>query len=189
MKRLLIFLAGVALLSWAFSAATMADVKPVQEPEEVLQVPSIPPAGQTGGAPVPAQLVSPQAFQLNWLSINGGGAINASSASYQLGLSVGQSVAGFATSASYQMGIGFWYGAAPESSVCAAAKGDLNGAGGWTPSDVVLMLNCVFTGNGSGTVGGDCNLCYSDVNCSGGLSPSDVVLELLRVFNGQPFPC
>jgi hypothetical protein len=68
----------------------------------------------------------------------------------------------------------------------------MNGMGGLTPADVVLMLNCVFTGNGTGTVSGDCNVCYADVNCSGGatpLTPADVVLELLAVFNGQPFPC
>ncbi|MGH8004070.1 MAG: hypothetical protein ACRECJ_05045 [Limisphaerales bacterium] len=189
MKRLMILLLATALLSWAFSAAAIADVKPVQDPEEVLQVEPVPPSGQTTVTPIPARLVSPQAFQLNWLSINGGGAVNASSASYQLGLSVGQSVAGAASSASYQRGIGFWYGAAGAPPACAAAKGDLNGAGGLSPSDVVLMLNCVFTGNGTGTVGGDCNLCYADVNCAGGLTPSDVVLELLAVFNGQPFPC
>ncbi|MCI0405538.1 MAG: hypothetical protein L0Z48_06600 [candidate division Zixibacteria bacterium] len=190
MKRLLIFLTGVALLSWLVAATAMADVKPVGEGEEVLQVQPVPPSGQTTGTPVPpVRSTSPQVFQLNWLSINGGGAINATSASYQLGLSVGQSVAGYATSPSYQMGIGFWYGAAAGAPACAAAKGDLNGAGGLSPADVVLMLNCVFTGNGAGTVGGDCNLCYADVNCAGGLTPSDVVLELLAVFNGQPFPC
>ncbi|MGH8003973.1 MAG: hypothetical protein ACRECJ_04545, partial [Limisphaerales bacterium] len=98
----------------------------------------------------------------------------------------GQSVAGEGSGGTRKIGIGFWYGS---TRVCAAVKGDMNGVGGLTPADVVLMLNCVFTGNGTGTIGGDCNLCYADVNCIGGLSPSDVVLELLKVFNGQPFPC
>ncbi len=65
---------------------------------------------------------------------------------------------------------------------CANAKGDLNGVGGLTPSDVVLMLGCVFT-NPTG-----CDFCFSDVNSDGGLTPSDVVLELSAVFNGTPFP-
>ncbi|MGH8003522.1 MAG: hypothetical protein ACRECJ_02205, partial [Limisphaerales bacterium] len=71
---------------------------------------------------------------------------------------------------------------------CGAAKGDLNGVGGLTPSDVVLMLRCVFNADGTGTVGGDCNLCYTDVNCDDNLTPSDVVLELNRVFAGLTAP-
>ncbi len=68
-------------------------------------------------------------------------------------------------------------------STCVAAKGDLNDDGLLTPSDVVLMLNCVFLGSGN------CNACFSDVNCDGNLTPSEVVLELNRVFLGTPFPC
>lgn len=191
MKRLLIFATAGFMLALSLAVVVTAELTPAGEPEEVLQTQSIPPSGQTTGKPAPPVVpsVSPQAFQLNWLSINGGGAINASSTNYQLGLSVGQSVAGYATSSSYQMGIGFWYGAAPGAPACAAAKGDMNGAGGLSPADVVLMLNCVFAGNGAGTVGGDCNLCYADVNCSTDLTPSDVVIELQAVFSGQPFPC
>ncbi len=67
------------------------------------------------------------AYQLNWLSINGGGSGNDNSHSYQLGLSVGESITGSAGSSSYRMGSGFWYGAAVvvqnPSSVPAAAPG------------------------------------------------------------------
>ncbi|MGH8004393.1 MAG: IPT/TIG domain-containing protein, partial [Limisphaerales bacterium] len=59
---------------------------------------------------------------------------------------------------------------------CLAAKGDMNGVGGLTPADVVLMLTCVFSATGN------CDLCFADVNCSGGLSPADVVIELNMVF-------
>jgi hypothetical protein len=189
MKRLMILLTAGAVLAGVFTTAAIADVKPVQDPEEIIQVQPTPPSEPITGTPVPARLVSPQAFQLNWLSINGGGAISASSPSYQLGLSVGQSVAGAASSPSYQMGIGFWYGAAAGAPVCAAAKGDMNGVGGITPADAVLMLNCVFLGSGTGTVGGDCNLCYSDLNCLGGLTPADAVIQLNYVFLGTPLPC
>ena len=72
---------------------------------------------------------------------------------------------------------------------CVSVKGDMNGVNGFTPADVVLMLNCVFSGNGNGTAGGDCNLCYADMNCSNGLSPADVVIELNLVFRGDPPPC
>ena len=66
---------------------------------------------------------------------------------------------------------------------CANEKGDLNGMGGLSPADAVLMLNCVFldpTG---------CGLCYTDVNSDGGLTPSDAVAQLNAVFLGAPFPC
>ncbi len=68
-------------------------------------------------------------------------------------------------------------------SVCLAAKGDMNCDGNLMPSDVVVMLNCVFLGNGN------CGLSFSDANCDGGLTPADVVLELSAVFLAAPFPC
>lgn len=133
-------------------------------------------------APVQASRSSSAAFSLNWLSINGGGAINASSTNYKLGLSVGQSVAGAASSPSYQMGIGFWYGASA-SPACAAIKGDMNADNNLAPNDVVLMLTCVFLGTGS------CDLCFADLNCDSGLTPTDVVIHLNMVFLGSPAGC
>ncbi len=189
MKSLKVLLGAMTLFVFSLTAITAADVKPVQEAEEVVQT-QITQLQKEGVNPVfPTRSASPLAFQLNWLSVNGGGAINASSTTYQLGLSVGQSVAGFASSPSYQMGIGFWYGAATGTPVCAATKGDLNGSGGLSAADVSLMLNCVFLNSGAGTAGGDCNPCYADANCSGGLSPADVSIELLAVFLFTPFPC
>jgi len=66
---------------------------------------------------------------------------------------------------------------------CLAAKGDMNGDGMLTALDVVLLLNCVFLGEGA------CHPCFSDVNCDGVLTPGDVVLELNKVFLGIQFPC
>lgn len=124
---------------------------------------------------------SSAAYQLNWLSINGGGGINATSANYQFSFSLGQSVIGRSSSGSYQVSLGFWYG--PGSPACAASKGDMNADGNLTSSDVVLMLNCVFLGTGT------CTNCFTDLNCDGNLTSSDVVLELNAVFLGAPFPC
>jgi len=56
-------------------------------------------------------------------------------------------------------------------------------------ADIVLLVRCVFNSDGTGTVGGDCNLCYTDTNCSGGLSASDIVLVISATFNQTPFPC
>ncbi|MGE5692474.1 MAG: DUF4215 domain-containing protein, partial [Candidatus Zixiibacteriota bacterium] len=66
---------------------------------------------------------------------------------------------------------------------CVNARGDLNGMGGLSPADAVLMLNCVFL-DPSG-----CELCYSDVNSDGVLTPADAVTELNAVFLGFTFPC
>jgi hypothetical protein len=66
---------------------------------------------------------------------------------------------------------------------CAAGKGDMNGSGGLSSADVVLMLECVFLATG------ECDLCFADVNCSGGLSSADVVIELNMVFLGAGDGC
>ncbi|MGH8004224.1 MAG: alkaline phosphatase D family protein [Limisphaerales bacterium] len=68
--------------------------------------------------------------------------------------------------------------------VCeSGVKGDLNLDGSFSPSDVVLHLDCVFADNS-----GSCNFCLSDVNCSGEITPADAVLELLRVFSNERLP-
>ena len=188
MKRLKVLLVLSSLLILTLAVVVAADTKPVLKSEEVVQSQPAKAEEPTLNSSTPVRLTAPQAYQLNWLSINGGGAISASSPSYRLGLSIGQSAAGTASSPSYQLGVGFWYGVAP-SSACAAAKGDLNGSGNLSGADIVLLVRCVFNSDGTGTVGGDCNLCYTDTNCSGGLSASDIVLVISATFNQTPFPC
>lgn len=184
MKKLNVLLAGMAVLILTLPVIVSADTKPVLEAEEIIQAQPTPPAKPTSNTPALGRPASPQAFQLNWLSINGGGAISASSTNYRLGLSVGQSVAGAASSTSYQMGIGFWYGTggAP---ACAAARGDMNASGTWTPADVAIMLSCAYVTG----YAGNCNLCFADVNCTGTLTPADVALELNRIYLLSPLPC
>ena len=89
---------------------------PTAKPEEVLPQPQV---------QAPAQ-ASPAAYQLNWYSINGGGATNASSTNYKMGLSVGQPVAGAASGTNYDVGIGFWYGAAAGAGCPIVVSGDVN---------------------------------------------------------------
>jgi hypothetical protein len=176
MKKSVVFSAvAVWFLFGAGFAAGADDQKPATQSEEIF----IPRSAQI--LPTRQPVASSAAFQLNWLSINGGGAINASSPSYQLGLSVGQSVTGSAFSPSYQMGVGFWYGVSG-APACANIKGDLNGDVLYTSSDVVLMLNCVFLGSGT------CTICFADVNCDLLLTSADVVVELNRVFLGVTAP-
>lgn len=63
------------------------------------------------------------------------------------------------------------------------AKGDFNFDLVLSTADVVLGLDCVFTGSG------DCPLEVADGNCDSTLSATDIVLLLNAVFAAQPFPC
>lgn len=65
-------------------------------------------------------------------------------------------------------------------------KGDLNRDTELTTADAVLMLDCVFSSEGS-----NCSLASADANCDGSLAPSDVVIELNAIFLGRTFsfPC
>ncbi len=56
-------------------------------------------------------------------------------------------------------------------------KGDLDGDGFLTSTDVVLMLNCVFLG-----VGDNCRVSVADLDCEGFLTSTDVVMLLNGVF-------
>lgn len=61
--------------------------------------------------------------------------------------------------------------------------GDLNFDSMLSPADVVLALNCIFSGTG------DCPLEILDANCDSSVTPADLVLILNAVFGGQSFPC
>jgi len=62
--------------------------------------------------------------------------------------------------------------------------GDLDVDGQFTSTDVVLILNCVFLGEG------DCTpSCRADVNCDGSPTAADVVIQLNKVYLGIAYPC
>lgn len=174
MKRITYLVLLTAFLAFGFTRVLAANVQSAGEPAE-------------NSTPVVGKPATAAPVEVNWLSINGGGISYGSGGPLRVGYSIGQSVADReGTGGTVKIGIGFWYGS---KRVCGANKGDLNGVGGLSPADVVLMLNCVFLSNGAGTVGGDCSLCYTDMNCIGGLTPADVVLELNYVFLGTPPLC
>ena len=61
--------------------------------------------------------------------------------------------------------------------------GDLNFDSILSPADVVLALNCIFSGTG------DCPPDILDANCDASVTPADIVSILNAVFGGEPFPC
>lgn len=150
--------------------AVSAQIKPIDVESEAT------------GAPASAA-----AFQINWSSINSGGAISASSANYKMGLSVGQSVAGAGASANYKAGIGFWYGAgAGGSQACAIAlTGDVNLTGTLTSADIIYLVNFVFKG---GPTPNPCEAA-GDVGCNGTVTSADIIYMVNHVFKGGPAPC
>lgn len=161
-----------------FSPAVESTV-PADAPEHVPAVvdPAEPEAATAAQAPA--------AFQLNWYSINGGGAINASSTNYQMGLSVGQSVAGAASGTNYNMGIGFWYGAEAGGGCPIVVYGDVNLSGTVTSADIIVLVNFVFKG---GATPQPC-AANGDVNCSGAVTSADIITLVNFVFKGGAAPC
>ena len=124
-------------------------------------------------------------FSMDWLSINSGGEIDIASSSFQMGMSVGQPVAGPVTSASYQMGYGFWYGVAGPPICPIAQTGELNGISPVSASDIIFMVNLILK---AGPEPSPC-LATADVNCSGTLTTGDIIYLVNFVFKAGPPPC
>lgn len=194
--------------------ATDLEIKGVPD-TEIQTTPSVSPSRESEGAPAwegSAPLSAPEdamrpdanvtetaqslsvdaaAYLIDWYSINGGGVTDASSASYRMGASVGQTVAGEATSSNYRLGIGFWYGASGSAGGCACdCHGDPGGpCDGFTNIlDVAQVVNAAFR-NFPPMLDPNASCPYetSDVNCSGSAEVIDVVKMVNVAFrNGNP---
>jgi hypothetical protein len=68
--------------------------------------------------------------------------------------------------------------------VTEAIRGDANGDGQITVSDVIYLINYLFKGGPSPDP-----LAVGDVNCDGKVSVSDVVYLINYLFKGGPPPC
>jgi hypothetical protein len=128
------------------------------------------------------------AYSMDWYSINSGGTIHASSASYDMGASVGQPEVGKASSASYDMNAGFWAGA---SGGCNCQhQGDMqppDGSGFIDVSDVLKVIGIAFT-NGADVTDPGCPKSRGDVNNSGFVDVNDVLYIIKTAFTNGPPP-
>ncbi len=120
--------------------------------------------------------------EINWTSVNCGGAIGSSSTNFRLSASVAQSVIGFATSTNYQMGIGFWYG---EGLYCIARPGDADASGDYSLGDVIKIVNYIFdkpycTPRPRCWLSG--LLCRGDWDANGGVSLGDAIIAVNYLF-------
>ena len=124
-------------------------------------------------------------YNLDWYSINSGGAIEVASASYRLGVSIGQAGAGFMSGTNFDLGIGFWYALGSTAACPVALTGDVNLNGSYTSADIIYLVNYVFKGGASPQ---PCEAA-GDVDCSGGVTSADIIYMVNFVFKGGPAPC
>ena len=162
---------------------------------------SVPPAQQTipiqraqnlplspGSLPGVSQDTSPSVssaaaanYAIDWYSMNGGGAIDVSSASYKMGLSVGQSVAGEASSTNYKASLGFWYGTGGGCSC--PSQGDVNPDLVVDVFDVIQEIAIAFSG-GTDITDPGCPTSRGDVNNDTVVDVFDVIQIIAVAFSG-----
>lgn len=131
-----------------------------------------------------AAYAAPNIF-LDWYSVNGGGGNNVASASYKLGLSVGQAAAGAVSSGTFKLGIGFWYGVAGGGSCPIVLTGDVNLSTTITSADIIYLVGYVFKGAAEPL---PC-AASGDVNCSGTVTSADIIYLVGFVFKSSAPPC
>jgi len=95
-------------------------------------------------------------FDLNWNTIDGGGATYLTGGAFQLGATAGQPDAGTMSGGAFTLGGGFWHGVAP------SCYPDCDGVGGLTANDFQCFLDAFVA-----------NLPYADCDGVGGLTAND----------------
>lgn len=149
------------------------DVAPLSEPIET-------------AAPVPAGAAA--AVNMDWYSINNGGAIEVSSGNIKMGLSVGQNAVGEVSAGNIKMGLGFWYGAAGGAAPSCACDcfADPECDGVTNIFDVTHLVNVAFR-NGADIPEPNV-LCpvenTTDVDCNGVTDVFDVTHMVNVAFRG-----
>lgn len=202
-RTTLSFLLVAPLLLGAIASTKSAgkkDIAPDRTAETTIPAESVQPSSLEQSAtavflvevenpPSPVPEASAALYEIDWYSINGGGTITATSPSYKIGASIGQSVAGAASSPSYQMGIGFWYGAGGSGGCACDCHADPGNCDGITNIiDVSQVVNVAFR-NGAAILdpNGNCPWQTTDVNCSNSTDVIDVSKLVNVAFrNGNP---
>lgn len=134
-----------------------------------------------GDAP-PLANAEAAAYNLNWYSVNSGGDVRLPGTAFDLGLTVGEPVAGLAKGSRFDLGFGFWYGA----TACPIVlSGDVNLNSVLSTSDIIVLVNYALK---AGPNPLPC-IANADLNCDGAVSLSDIVVLINRVLKGGPDPC
>ncbi len=173
MKNISILALALLVLVVGFSPALAEKSKNIKTPETISEAQKDNTDTETpspAGAPI----------NLDWYSINAGGASYGTSGTLKLGYSIGQPVAGAGSSGSLKMGAGFWYG---KGIFCTAKAGDVTGEGNILLNDIIAIINFIFRAGPAPSP-----LCRGDANGNGTVLLNDVVYLINRVFRAGPAP-
>jgi hypothetical protein len=163
-------------------------VIPEAAPENEFGFPEI--EGQELVAPDPAGVSAGNPVNMDWYSINNGGAIEVAAGNIKMGISIGQNAVGEVSAGNIKMGLGFWYGASGSSSTTCACDcaADPECDSLTDIFDVTQIVNVAFR-NGAPLLDPN-NLCpwvTTDVNCDGLTDIFDVTRMVNVAFrNGDP---
>jgi hypothetical protein len=126
--------------------------------------------------------IAPAQYQIDWYTIDGGGAMNSSNGQpngLELSGTIGQhdasSPAVPMTGGAFELVGGFW----PVAALTCACLGDMNADGAKDGRDIQQFVDCVLNG-------GAC--ACADVNGAGGVTPADVPVFVSALLAGEACP-
>jgi hypothetical protein len=178
-----------ATVSESSKRTTRSKQPETTKPQDSRQIPL--PAAESPlqtAPPMSSESGSAGNLRIDWLSVNHGGEIEVASASYRLGVSVAQSVAGEVSTDALKMGLGFWYGAAGGSECYCPHHADPNESGFTDVEDLNFLIDAAFAG---GPIPHDptCPMNRIDVDCNTFVDIIDVNYLVDYLFAGGPPPC
>jgi hypothetical protein len=124
---------------------------------------------------------------MDWYSVNNGGAIEVSAGNIKMGLSIGQNAVGEVSAGNIKMGLGFWYGAAGSSTPSCACDchADPNCDNVTSVFDVVIIVGVAFRGDPAiADPNPLCSRQTTDVDCNGVTNIFDVTRVVNVAFRG-----
>lgn len=139
--------------------------------------------------PAPASAGGGLPINMNWYSINNGGAIEVAAGNIKMGLSIGQNAVGEVSAGNIKMGLGFWYGATGSGAGCdCLCHADPVCDSNIDILDVSQVVNVAFRNEPAiPDPGAQCAYFTTDVDCSNATDILDVTRVVNVAFrNGNP---
>jgi hypothetical protein len=160
---------------------TTRDRGTTRPPESDVAVPATP--------TVQSQEGSAADIQLDWISINHGGATDVASGDLRMGVSIAQTVAGEVSNENLRLGLGFWYGTGAAGNPCNCPfQGDYDEDGEPTGVDLTVLIDVLFA-NHLDPQDPSCPATRSDLDNSGEPDALDLILYIDYLFANGPSPC
>ncbi len=166
---------------------TISTDVPVEQESVPLDLSSPSPEPVQLDVPTSAGVSGANPINMDWYSINNGGAIEVAAGNIKMGLSIGQNAVGEVSAGNIKMGLGFWYGASGSGAPSCACDchGDLDCDGDVDVFDVTLVVNVAF--RGADAILDPNVLCTrerTDVSCDGSTNIFDVTKFVNVAFRG-----